>query len=134
MKDITDSLTRLKTYRVVPALFERGIVTMEKYENTNQVSLVKWFHEGNASTIMSRRVSFTLRAFHPPGHFPLNERRHFLSLLTVCARGLSDNGKVKVCLDRKMVREIFSDYANSLALRILREVLLEWFHPTWLRV
>src|SRR3989442_10830477 len=39
-------LSRLKTHRVVAALSERGIVTVEKYENTNKVSLVKWFLEG----------------------------------------------------------------------------------------
>jgi uncharacterized membrane protein len=39
-------LSRLKTHRVVAALSERGIVTAEKHGNTNQVSLVKWFHEG----------------------------------------------------------------------------------------
>jgi uncharacterized membrane protein len=40
------SLSRLKTHRVVAALSERGIVTVEKYGNTNQVTLVKWFQEG----------------------------------------------------------------------------------------
>jgi uncharacterized membrane protein len=39
-------LSRLKTHRVVAALSERGIVIVEKYANTNQVSLVKWFHDG----------------------------------------------------------------------------------------
>ncbi len=39
-------LSRLKTHRVVAALSERGIVIVEKHGNTNQVSLVKWFHEG----------------------------------------------------------------------------------------
>ncbi len=39
-------LSRLKTHRVVAALSERGIVIVEKYGNTNQVSLVKWFHDG----------------------------------------------------------------------------------------
>ena len=39
-------LSRLKTHRVVAALSERGIVLVEKYGNTNQVSLVKWFQEG----------------------------------------------------------------------------------------
>ena len=39
-------LSRLKTHRVVAALSERGIVQVEKYGNTNQVTLVKWFHEG----------------------------------------------------------------------------------------
>jgi uncharacterized membrane protein len=39
-------LSRLKTHRVVAALSERGIVVVEKYENTNRVSLVKWFHDG----------------------------------------------------------------------------------------
>jgi uncharacterized membrane protein len=39
-------LSRLKTHRVVATLSQRGIVTVEKYENTNQVSLVKWFQEG----------------------------------------------------------------------------------------
>jgi len=39
-------LSRLKTHRVVAALSERGIVTLEKVGNTNQVSLAKWFHEG----------------------------------------------------------------------------------------
>jgi uncharacterized membrane protein len=39
-------LSRLKTHRVVAALSERGIVVVEKRGNTNEVSLVKWFHEG----------------------------------------------------------------------------------------
>lgn len=39
-------LSRLKTHRVVAALSERGIVQVEKYGNTNQVRLTKWFYEG----------------------------------------------------------------------------------------
>src|SRR5256712_10184869 len=39
-------LSRLRTHRIVAALSERGIVQVEKYGNTNQVRLVKWFHEG----------------------------------------------------------------------------------------
>jgi len=39
-------LSRLKTHMVVAALSERGIVHVEKRENTNEVSLVKWFHDG----------------------------------------------------------------------------------------
>ena len=39
-------LSRLKTHRIVAALSERGIIVVEKYENTNRVSLVKWFHDG----------------------------------------------------------------------------------------
>ena len=39
-------LSRLKTHRVIAALSERGIVHVEKRDNTNQVSLVKWFHDG----------------------------------------------------------------------------------------
>ncbi len=39
-------LSRLKTHRVVAALSERGIVTVEKVGNTNHVMLAKWFHEG----------------------------------------------------------------------------------------
>jgi uncharacterized membrane protein len=39
-------LSRLKTHRVVAALSERGIVVVEKRGNTNEVSLVKWFHDG----------------------------------------------------------------------------------------
>ncbi|HZD12545.1 MAG TPA: hypothetical protein VE177_03385 [Candidatus Binatus sp.] len=39
-------LSRLKTHRVVAALSERGIVTVEKVGNTNQVSLTKWFLDG----------------------------------------------------------------------------------------
>ena len=39
-------LSRLKTHRVVAALSERGIVVVERKGNTNEVSLVKWFHEG----------------------------------------------------------------------------------------
>ncbi|TMH94316.1 hypothetical protein E6H37_07400 [Candidatus Bathyarchaeota archaeon] len=39
-------LSRLKAHRVVAALSERGIVQVEKYGNTNQVSLAKWFHDG----------------------------------------------------------------------------------------
>jgi hypothetical protein len=39
-------LSRLKTHRVVATLSERGIVHAEKKGNTNEVSLVKWFHDG----------------------------------------------------------------------------------------
>ena len=39
-------LPRLRTHRLVATLSERGIVQVEKYENTNRVSLAKWFHEG----------------------------------------------------------------------------------------
>ncbi|HZY46465.1 MAG TPA: hypothetical protein VFE96_01595 [Candidatus Bathyarchaeia archaeon] len=39
-------LSRLKTHRIVAALSERGIVEVEKHDNTNQVRLVKWFHDG----------------------------------------------------------------------------------------
>ena len=39
-------LSRLKTHRMVAALSERGIVQVEKYGNTNQVKLAKWFHDG----------------------------------------------------------------------------------------
>src|SRR2546425_5371459 len=39
-------LSRLKTHRVVAAVSERGIVQVEKYGNTNQVRLAKWFHDG----------------------------------------------------------------------------------------
>ena len=39
-------LSRLKTHRVVATLSELGIVVVEKYGNTNQVTLVKWFHDG----------------------------------------------------------------------------------------
>ncbi|MDA4125441.1 MAG: hypothetical protein OK438_08380 [Thaumarchaeota archaeon] len=39
-------LSRLKTHRVVAALSERGIVHVEERGNTNEVSLVKWFHDG----------------------------------------------------------------------------------------
>jgi len=39
-------LSRLKTHRVIAALSERGIVHAEKRGNTNEVSLVKWFHDG----------------------------------------------------------------------------------------
>ena len=39
-------LSRLKTHRVVASLSERGIVQVEKRGNTNEVTLVKWFHDG----------------------------------------------------------------------------------------
>ena len=39
-------LSRLRTHRLVAALSERGIVQVEKYGNTNQVRLAKWFHDG----------------------------------------------------------------------------------------
>ncbi len=39
-------LSRLRTHRIVATLSERGIVEVEKYGNTNQVRLVKWFHDG----------------------------------------------------------------------------------------
>ena len=39
-------LSRLKTHRIIAALSERGIVHVEKRGNTNEVSLVKWFHDG----------------------------------------------------------------------------------------
>lgn len=43
-------LSRLKTHRVVASLSERGILQVEKYGNTNQVKLVKWFHDGMRQT------------------------------------------------------------------------------------
>ena len=39
-------LSRLKTHRLVAALSERGVVQIERYGNTNQVRLAKWFHDG----------------------------------------------------------------------------------------
>jgi uncharacterized membrane protein len=39
-------VSRLRTHRIVATLSERGIVQVEKYGNTNQVKLAKWFHEG----------------------------------------------------------------------------------------
>jgi uncharacterized membrane protein len=39
-------LSRLKTHRVIASLSERGIVRAEKRGNTNEVTLVQWFHEG----------------------------------------------------------------------------------------
>jgi uncharacterized membrane protein len=39
-------LSRLKTHRVVASLSERGIVHVEVRGNTNEVTLVKWFHDG----------------------------------------------------------------------------------------
>jgi len=39
-------LSRLKTHRVIASLSERGIVHAEKRGNTNEVSLVQWFHDG----------------------------------------------------------------------------------------
>jgi len=39
-------LSRLKTHRVVASLSERGIVHVEKRGNTNEVTLVEWFHQG----------------------------------------------------------------------------------------
>ena len=45
--------------------------------------------DGFVCLFFFRRVSFTVRAFHPPGHVLLYERSHFPSPLTPCARGLS---------------------------------------------
>jgi len=39
-------LSRLKTHRIIASLSERGILTAEKRGNTNEVTLVKWFHDG----------------------------------------------------------------------------------------
>ena len=39
-------LSRLKTHRVIASLSERGIVHVEVRGNTNEVSLVEWFHDG----------------------------------------------------------------------------------------
>ena len=39
-------LSRLKTHRVIAALSERGVVYVKKRGNTNEVSLVEWFHDG----------------------------------------------------------------------------------------
>jgi uncharacterized membrane protein len=39
-------LSRLKTHRVIASLSERGIVRAEKRGNTNEVSLLQWFHDG----------------------------------------------------------------------------------------
>src|SRR5881397_4436217 len=51
-------LSRLKTHRIVAALSERGIVIVEKYGNTNQVSRVKWFRDGmhNQQRRFSRKL------------------------------------------------------------------------------
>jgi uncharacterized membrane protein len=38
-------LSRLKTHRVVATLSERGIVSVKKSGNTNEVSLARWFVE-----------------------------------------------------------------------------------------
>jgi len=48
----------LKTHRIVAALSERGIVIVEKYGNTNQVSRVKWFRDGmhNQQRRFSRKL------------------------------------------------------------------------------
>jgi hypothetical protein len=40
-------LSRLKTHRVVARLAERGIVTLEKSGNTNEVSLASWLQNSN---------------------------------------------------------------------------------------
>jgi uncharacterized membrane protein len=42
-------LSRLKTHRVVATLSERGIVSVEKKGNTNEISLVEWFRDGMRS-------------------------------------------------------------------------------------
>ena len=39
-------LSRLKTHRVVAALAERGIVSVEKRGNSNEVTLAEWFLKG----------------------------------------------------------------------------------------
>ena len=39
-------LSRLKTHRVVAALSERVIVHVEAKGNTNEITLVEWFHDG----------------------------------------------------------------------------------------
>jgi len=39
-------LSRLKTHRVDAGLSERGILVAEKHGNTNEVTLVGWFHDG----------------------------------------------------------------------------------------
>ncbi len=39
-------LSRLKTHRIVARLAERGVVTVEKSGNTNQVTLAPWLMEG----------------------------------------------------------------------------------------
>jgi uncharacterized membrane protein len=39
-------LSRLKTHRVVASLSERGIVLVQPKGNTNEVTLVEWFHDG----------------------------------------------------------------------------------------
>jgi len=38
-------LSRLQTHRVVARLAERGIVTLEKTGNTNQVLLADWLNK-----------------------------------------------------------------------------------------
>ena len=43
-KDIrwTTGLSRVKVHRVVARLSQRGIVQVEKYYNTNKISLAEW--------------------------------------------------------------------------------------------
>jgi uncharacterized membrane protein len=38
-------LSRLKTHRIIARLAERGIVTLEKTGNTNQVYLANWLNQ-----------------------------------------------------------------------------------------
>jgi len=40
-------LSRLKTHRIIARLAERGIVSLEKTGNTNQVFLANWFQQQN---------------------------------------------------------------------------------------
>ncbi|MFB0567787.1 MAG: helix-turn-helix transcriptional regulator, partial [Candidatus Bathyarchaeia archaeon] len=42
-------LSRVKTHRVLFRLAKRGIVTVEKYYNTNKITLADWLRRESAS-------------------------------------------------------------------------------------
>ena len=41
--------TRVKTHRVMDSLLRRGVVTAEKYYNTNRIQIADWLKPGQRS-------------------------------------------------------------------------------------
>lgn len=42
-------LSKLKTHRIVSRFAERGIITVTKSGNTNEIALADWLHQGSAN-------------------------------------------------------------------------------------
>jgi hypothetical protein len=91
-------LSRLKTHRVIAALSERGIVHVEKQRNTNQVTLLKWFHDGMNEFLVGQLHTMTTE--DDISNLPKVEQLLVLIAVVLCLKG-----KKKVYISLKEIRE-----------------------------